>query len=524
MKTLQKAGFLILFLSTTITCIHDIKSVETSYSHTIPAIQGLTNENQTSIALLTDKNVSYKFSLKEIGRDAKKESILNSMNNEITNEKPLLNTYKVSFSKHPKAIQTVHVDALEPKKHYLFIVRDSENTLIDWRRFSSLDTKTKNWAVAIASCMSDAPQYQEAGDRIWHELLSHNPNVVFLIGDTVYPDYDKNGNKMKNKITPPHQLWKRHVEAREQLKLFRMSKLTPVLAVWDDHDYGVNNGGKDYPYKNEAHVIFKTFFPRSLWPKETSSMKVSKNHPAIEKQNNPFAIDFNNNPSPSKHIKLSIKEQLKPLANMKGKLSPLGMALHWEAFGQSFLFADNRTFRTLKDVEHAHWGKNQEDWILKTIAHASQTQGVWLINGGQFWGAYHRWESYEGHHPKNFKTFIKKLGQIKTPVWFISGDRHLAELQKIDNDLPYTSYELTTSGIHARIPPPSILKEYPNPRQIEAVAGKYNYAMVKSVPSRDNQKGLNLDVDVFGLDETVLFSKKLHINQNPETTIKRKSP
>ena len=34
----------------------------------------------------------------------------------------------------------------------------------------------------------------------------------------------------------------------------------PILATWDDHDLGVNDGGSDYPKKVESQKIFLDFF------------------------------------------------------------------------------------------------------------------------------------------------------------------------------------------------------------------------------------------------------------------------
>ena len=135
----------------------------------------------------------------------------------------------------------------------------------------------------------------------------------------------------------------------------------------------------------------------------------------------------------------------------------------------------------------------------------------WLINGGQFWGAYHRWESYEGHHPDSFKSFIGKLGKnSQKPVWFISGDRHLAELQMIKEALPYTTYELTTSSIQAGVSRSFSWKEYPNLRKIEGVKGHQNYAVVTSLSSPEGQ--INLNVVVYGLNKKALFKRKLSIS------------
>ena len=35
---------------------------------------------------------------------------------------------------------------------------------------------------------------------------------------------------------------------------------TPIMAVWDDHDYGVNDGGGDFPAKEISRKPFLDFF------------------------------------------------------------------------------------------------------------------------------------------------------------------------------------------------------------------------------------------------------------------------
>jgi hypothetical protein len=40
-----------------------------------------------------------------------------------------------------------------------------------------------------------------------------------------------------------------------------MASRIPLLAIWDDHDYGKDNSDETYPYKNEARKAFKENFP-----------------------------------------------------------------------------------------------------------------------------------------------------------------------------------------------------------------------------------------------------------------------
>ena len=33
-----------------------------------------------------------------------------------------------------------------------------------------------------------------------------------------------------------------------------------ILAIWDDHDFGLNDGGGDYPYKKDTEKMFLNFW------------------------------------------------------------------------------------------------------------------------------------------------------------------------------------------------------------------------------------------------------------------------
>ena len=35
---------------------------------------------------------------------------------------------------------------------------------------------------------------------------------------------------------------------------------TPIIAMWDDHDYGQNDAGKEYPHKEASRQIMLDFW------------------------------------------------------------------------------------------------------------------------------------------------------------------------------------------------------------------------------------------------------------------------
>jgi alkaline phosphatase D len=46
----------------------------------------------------------------------------------------------------------------------------------------------------------------------------------------------------------------------EQPGYRKLKETCPVLATWDDHDFGVDDGGADYPMKRQSQQVFLDFF------------------------------------------------------------------------------------------------------------------------------------------------------------------------------------------------------------------------------------------------------------------------
>ena len=73
--------------------------------------------------------------------------------------------------------------------------------------------------------------------------------MFLMIGDNVYGD------------TRDGELRKMAVAYRTQKENFRSLSLNfPIESMWNDHDYGVNDGGNNYKYKHESKELFLKFF------------------------------------------------------------------------------------------------------------------------------------------------------------------------------------------------------------------------------------------------------------------------
>lgn len=352
-----------------------------------------------------------------------------------------------------RQVRHFKVSSLRPGESFHLAFFTKKGKLLDYRRFKTFDESEKSLRFLIASCLND--DLPEVAHEMWMQVEKENLELVLLIGDNVYGDTWK-GEYLRGE-TPPYNLYVRYLEGRENIPYYSHRELKPTLATWDDHDYGVNNGGKDYSHKEEARDIFRTMFPQHLGESVTTGP---------------------------------------------------GVASKIELLGQRFVFLDGRSFRDgPEDKNGHHLGDDQMKWVLKN---ADGGYPNWLIMGDQFFGAYHRFESWERYHPKTLKQFLAGLRKLQAPSLFVSGDRHLSELMALEPKLiGYPSYEVTSSAIHSKVYPGSFERE-PNPRQLEGIDGTYNYIVVDSTRT-DN--GLLINFFAKGLGQKVIFTRTVHLRK-----------
>ncbi len=272
---------------------------------------------------------------------------------------------------------------------------------------------------SVSSCMDD--NYLLPGVNIWKvHTEDTNLDAMYFIGDNVYADRKK-GKKVK---VTKKSLSKRYFETRKTLPVFRSFISRPVYATWDDHDYGSNNGGEKFKLKKYSAKIFRKYW-RS------------------------------------------------PFQSPEGFVKGPGVSYFITKANQRFFFLDNRSFRAKKNPMGEHFGLAQKKWLFDNLLLGDNELNV-LISGDQFFGNYHRFESYQGNHALNFVDFLKSLKLIKAKVVFLSGDRHLSEIMKIpSNYLGYETLEITSSGIHAKTYSGSLAKS-PNELRVRGIDGVFN--------------------------------------------------
>ena len=90
--------------------------------------------------------------------------------------------------------------------------------------------KDYDFVIAFGSCNK---QYEQ--QPLWDDIVKQQPDLFIWGGDNIYSDTDD-----MSKMQADYQQQKNNPDYRKLLTS------TPVIGVWDDHDYGKNDAGSEW--------------------------------------------------------------------------------------------------------------------------------------------------------------------------------------------------------------------------------------------------------------------------------------
>jgi alkaline phosphatase D len=413
-------------------------------------VQGPTSDTTTTINMFVPKLKKYIF------------EVVDTANNSYRVE----NYFRLEGPNHWHVVK-LRVSGLTPGVQYTLSVFDSGKSkqLIDRRSFSSLDISKSTPRFGFLSCMADDFRFDDIIDPMWNRLKDQNVDFLFLSGDLVYVDSFETVERDK---ASEFDIWQRYVDGLKRIPVYHWSNLKPIFATWDDHDYGTNDGDRDFVGRSSADKLFHALF---------------------------FGDEIDN----------------------IWTLGPKGTSGLFKAFGQKFFLMDDRSFRqpnknqAIKEP-YGHWGEEQHHWLMKNLG--EDKTPAWIFNGNQFFrGAPDKVtfvESLQYNHPAEFKNFCEGLKKISAPVVFASGDVHLSELMKISPEMiGYQSYEITSSSMHSFIGG----NTWENSLRIpNMVTSEFNFMVIQSkAVDKGGQTGIKIDLQSLGMVQRPYFQSSLEI-------------
>ena len=120
------------------------------------------------------------------------------------------------------------------------------------RKFRPLPAKSDTiHRIALGSCAKHW-QYQP----IWKTVVATQPDLFLFLGDAIYSDTD---GKTAWAVSE-QQLQGEWNRLADKPEFQRFRDQVPIMATWDNHDYGTHNGGAEFELQQASKRIFLDFF------------------------------------------------------------------------------------------------------------------------------------------------------------------------------------------------------------------------------------------------------------------------
>lgn len=268
-----------------------------------------------------------------------------------------------------------------------------------WQK--SADAPTLTFAIGSCFFLADPdPRWggtdYGAGYEIFTAIAAQTPDLMLWLGDNLYlqqPDF-----------LDPSSMAMRYRRQRGLESLQGLLTATAHIAIWDDHDFGPNDGDTSYALKGETLQLFRRYWP---------------------------------NPSFG-------------LPEVPGTFS---VARYGDVL---FFLLDDRYYRSPNrwpdGPDKTMFGARQLQWLKQALLGAPRGSLKIVAGGSQFWNREHRFEGWH-HFATERQAFADwLLAQRIDGLIFLSGDRHFSELLRIARPGAYPIHEFTSSPLTSRPP------------------------------------------------------------------------
>ena len=245
--------------------------------------------------------------------------------------------------------------------------------------------------IGLGSCLDqDYPQ------PIWQSIKKEDLNYFIFLGDNVYGD-TRYGSLRKMKSAYDKQ--------KKVLPDF-LNDIS-IFSIWDDHDFGINDGGADYRFKRRAQELYLDFW------------EITKD----DDRSNREGIYFSKN-------EIFFDKKFK------------------------FIFLDTRFFRSKLKGKKSNYIENIEpdatilgnaQWTWLENELKSDFDFLFVFSSIQIIAKDHRFEKWSNFPNERAKLF-ELLEQFNDKTILFSGDRHRAGIYRKNGIIEITSSSMNKPG------------------------------------------------------------------------------
>ena len=256
-------------------------------------------------------------------------------------------------------------------------------------------TEVYGYKYGLGSCLD-----QDREQIIWPSIKKENLDCFIFLGYNVYGDLPS-GKLLK--------MQKAYQMQRKRLPRWLMDK-KEILAIWDDHDFGLNDGGGDYIYKKDAEKMFLNFW----------------NIPQSDLRRNREGIYF---------------KQTKQIEGTEVEIIGLDTR-----YFRSKLKGKKNAYEQNNDYAATILGQDQWTWLETSISN-STADVIVILSSIQILATNHPYEKWDNFplERKRLLEIIARASKEKTII-AVTGDRHKSGIYQNENFLEITASSLNKSA------------------------------------------------------------------------------
>lgn len=324
--------------------------------------------------------------------------------------------------------------------------------------------------IAFGACAK-----QDKEQPIWDAIAQKKPDLFLFLGDNIYAD-TRDANIMAQKY--------KMLAEKPQFKKFR--EQVPFLTIWDDHDYGEDDSGIEYPMKEESRKQFCDFW------------NIDKNSPRRTRPDGIYHAEIFGPKGKSVQIILpDLRYNRTPIRKLDlGGKDYRQWAKELHDAGKEVPGPYERN----PDDKATQLGDAQWKWLEEQMKKPADVRI--LASSLQFIADFAGWEGWINYY-NDHQRFIQAMRKFKTNGLFvISGDTHYGEISRLETNVPYPLWDFTSSGITEVWPVTP-----PNSRRIGEVYRDRNFGLIEI-----DWKSGNIKIEICAEDGTPKLTQKINLS------------
>jgi len=265
--------------------------------------------------------------------------------------------------------------------------------------------------ILLGSCMDE----EKGPSAAMMSIAQEEADLFLMVGDNVYGDRDGMGYVNNQPDLEELKESFSDLAAREDFQNARAAHA--MMVAWDDHDYGANDAGQNFPFRGLAERVHEVFWGLDdqdvgKWPGTY------------------YARSFGPEGQRVQVIMLDTRF-------FRSDLTPTD---DWGAPGKErYLPAPTGSMQDMLGAAQWTWLENQLQQPADIRLIASSIQVMPTVHGWEAWSAM----------PDERERLFELIRKTEAAgVVFLSGDRHTAFIYEEDGVLPYAAHELTSSSLN----------------------------------------------------------------------------